>query len=120
MSIPIVFIGLLGTYALCSNREICIDYSHSFFLQFLPMLPVSIVCLFLLFQRTEIYESWFRFARWWIPLSMILIFISPEYPQGIYDPIQKGSVALVMSVLFVAISIVIITIKYFSVKKRSR
>lgn len=118
VSLPILLIGSVGTYTLCSSNESCVDYLHMFFLQSLPFFGVFVVSILLYFVRDEIYESWFRFARWWIPLSMLLIFISPEYPTGIYDPIQKGSVAFGMSAAFIVISILIIIMKYFALKRR--
>src|SRR3989344_5703209 len=94
---------------------------QDFFDPIAEIVSIFLVALLLIsilyFLHDEIYQSWFRFARWWIPLSMLLIFISPEYPTNIYDPIQKGSVAFVMSGAFVVISIITIAIKYFSLKR---
>lgn len=64
-------------------------------------------------MRDEIYQMWFKFARWWVPVSMFLIFITPEYGGGLFNPIQKGSVAVGLSALFFLISLIIIAIQYF-------
>ncbi len=64
-------------------------------------------------MREEIYRAWFKFARWWIPLSMLFILIAPEYSQDLLYPIEKGGVAFVSSSIFFIVSTIIITVKYF-------
>jgi hypothetical protein len=66
-------------------------------------------------MREEVYQAWFRFVRVWIPLSVILIALAPEYGYGLL-PIDKGRVSLALTVLLLIISLFIITIKYFSLK----
>lgn len=70
-------------------------------------------------MRDEVYRAWLRFSYFWIPLSMVLILLSPEYSGG-YIPlysITKSSVAFVSSLLFVIISLTIIAWKYFSTRR---
>ena len=123
-SIVLLLWDLIGNYQLCDaisssgSAGKCPATLSSVETILLPVIPLFLVYIVVAFARIEVYESWFRFARWWIPLSMILIFISPEYPQGIYDPVQKGSVALVMSALFALISIAIIIWKYFATRSK--
>ncbi len=66
----------------------------------------------------DIYAPWFKFARWWVPLSMFLILISPQYSTNFMDPIEKGSVAFAMSAIFLVASIGIIVVKYFATRKK--
>jgi hypothetical protein len=70
-------------------------------------------------MREEVYQAWSRFARWWMPLSIALIFLSPEYSSDWILPIEKGSVALTTSILFVCISIIVIALKYWRLNRRS-
>jgi len=72
------------------------------------MIPLFFLSLITYWMRNEVYEAWFRFARWWIPLSMLAIFIAPEYSSDWMYRIEKGSVAFITSALFVAISTIII------------
>src|SRR3989344_4622106 len=65
-----------------------------------------------------IYQAWFRFARWWVPLSMLAIFIAPEYSHDWLYPIEKGGVALVSSIIFCLVSVAIIGFKYNSLRRR--
>jgi hypothetical protein len=62
-------------------------------------------------MREEVYQAWFRFARWWIPLSMVLILISPEYSGDWMYPITKGTVAFLTSGIFIVVSVLIIFVK---------
>ena len=122
-AILLIIWDVIGNYSLCDfltsagSASGCPAYLGSIETALLPLIPLFALYVVTFFVRDEIYQSWFRFARWWIPLSMLLIFISPEYPTNLYDPIQKGSVAFVMSGAFVVISIITIAIKYFSLKR---
>ena len=119
ISIVVIVIGIFGTYALCNNNERCINILHLFFLNFLPIVPVFVFSLIMCWMREEVYHAWFRFARWWAPLSMIAIFIAPEYSSDWIYPIEKGSVALFSSTIFVVVSIFIVTLKIISTRKKN-
>ncbi len=75
-------------------------------------IPLFLFSLITYWMREEIYKSWFRFARWFIPLSMLLTLIAPEYSSDWLYPIVKGTVALLTSIIFAALSLLIILIKY--------
>lgn len=110
---------LLGTSTLCGGNRYtaCMQTLHSVFLVLLPFLPLFFLVIVFFLVRAEIYAPWFRFARWWIPLSMLAIFMAPEYSHDWMFRIEKGSVAMTASALFVVISILIIAIKYFALKR---
>ncbi len=44
---------------------------------------------------------------------MLLIFITPQYGGGLFNPIQKGGVAFALTALFLVISLVILGLKHF-------
>ncbi|MBI5645126.1 hypothetical protein HY970_03440 [Candidatus Kaiserbacteria bacterium] len=90
---------------------------HSGFLVLIPFIALFLVSIFVHWIRQDMYESWFRFARWWVPLSMIAIFLAPEYDKDFLFPIEKGTVSLFLSVVFLIVSTLIILVKYFSNKK---
>lgn len=81
---------------------------------FIPLLALSIITYFM---REEVYRTWLRFAQWWIPLSMLAIFIAPEYATDWMLRIEKGSVAFFSSVLFIIISLILIAWKYFATRR---
>jgi len=93
------------------------DILYGAILALSPAFPTFIIITLTLWVTHEIYESWFRFARWWIPLSMLAIFMAPEYSHDWMFRVEKGSVALAMSATFIIVSIGIIAIKYFSLKR---
>ncbi len=65
-------------------------------------------------MRDEVYRAWLRFSYVWIPLSMLLIFLAPEYTSNRMFPVVKGTVAFFSSLLFVIISPILIAWKWFS------
>ena len=75
---------------------------------FLSLLTYSI--------RDETYKIWFRFSRIWVPLTVLLVLITPEYSNSLI-PIEKGAVSFIFSILFLLISLIIIITKSLSSKK---
>lgn len=98
-------------YSSCSN--ILDQVAEIFF----PVVPLLIFAGLTFFLNEQIYKSWFLFARFWTPLSMVAVLLAPEYGGHFMNPIEKGSVALFMSAIFIVVSIIIIGIKYFSLKR---
>jgi len=62
--------------------------------------------------RDEVFQSWLRFAKWWIPLSILLVLVMPDGQGGGYMPslIDKQTIAFLMSSIFILVS----TIKIIS------
>ncbi len=75
---------------------------------FVPIIPLFLFSLVAFWMRDIVYQTWFRFARVWVPVSMLAIFMAPEYASDWMYPIEKGTVALFMCALFVIISLIII------------
>ena len=113
ISFPLLLVGVIGNYSLCNNNGICINIANQFFLHFLPFIPVFLISFLTLFLREEIFHTWFKFARIWIPLSMLAILLAPEYSHDWMFPIEKGTVAFTVSLLFIIISLAIIINKQF-------
>lgn len=114
VSLAIVVVDLLGTSVVCGGRQYtqCMQIVHFGALTFLPLIAVFVIAVAMsLFSSDRVYQSWFRFARWWIPMSMLAIFIAPKYSGNVLDSIEKGSVALVTSVIFIVVSLIIIGYK---------
>lgn len=110
----LIVLNWIGTFKLCGGTEYgqCMDIVYSTIVNFIPIILFFLFSLITYWIRGDIYQAWFRFARWWIPLSMILILISPEYSHDWMYPIEKGSVAFLTSVIFAIISTLIIILKY--------
>ena len=77
---------------------------------FSPLAPVFLFSLITYPLREETFRSWLRFAKWWVPMSMLLVLITPDGQGGGYMPslIDKQVVAFLTSVVFIIISTVII------------
>jgi hypothetical protein len=86
--------------------------------KFLPsagdfLVQISIVVLLLVgvlyFLREEIFRAWIRFARWWVPLSLVLILAAPtsshSWAIGGFD---REGVTWLMDGLFLIISLILI------------
>lgn len=113
LSVLIVAMGTLEPFRLCGGlwRE-CMDLNYIIDLLFLPIIPLFILALITYKMRDEVYRAWLRFAYVWIPLSMLLIFLAPEYSTDWMFPVVKGTVAFFSSILFVIISLILIVWKY--------
>jgi len=119
IAVGLFVVGLFGTYKICSDNERCINLLHSFFIHFLPFIPLFLFSLVTYKMRDEVYRAWLRFAYVWVPLSMVLIFLAPEYSTDWMYPVVKGTVASFTSLLFVIISLVIITWKSIAIRRTS-
>ena len=84
----------------------------------LPMFPLLLFSLVTYFMPEKIFKTWSRFALVWIPVSMIGIFLAPEYSGDWLYPVTKGSVAFLTSILFTIISSLIILFVFLFSKKK--
>jgi hypothetical protein len=68
-------------------------------------------------MRDEVFRLWVRFTYIWLPLTLILVFIAPEYQNSWLPIYEKGFVSFVMSAIYVLVSIILVVIKHLSLKK---
>lgn len=107
------------TSGLCNYDNLCWDTINStagFFFLFPVMILSSLVTWWL---NDQIFNSWRRFAYWWIPLSALIIFTTPttDHSWALGGPTRQ-TMSFVMSGLFLFISLIIIAYKYFKLKKK--
>ena len=81
------------------------------------LVPALLLSLITYKMRDEVYQAWLRFARVWVPLSMVLIFLAPEYTSDWMFPVVKGTVAFFSSLLFLVISPILIIWKHFFTRR---
>lgn len=94
------------------------NFFHAIFLELInPLYTFSLFffapTLCLLFVRKQIFSAWLKFAMWWLPLSAIVIAVTPSTSNS-WMPlyfIGKDTVTLIMASLFTIISLVIILLK---------
>ena len=83
---------------------------YCFFIFWSP--TVFVFSLITYFLSENIFRAWFRFTVWFVPLSMFLIFLAPEYSTDWMYRVEKGSVAVATSGIFSLVSTLIITVQY--------
>ena len=84
---------------------------------FFPFLPLFLLSLTTYKMRDEVFHTWLKFAYVWVPITILLVLISPEYGNNFF-PIVKGSISFFMSCLFLLISLIIIISKSLSLRKK--
>lgn len=108
-SLFLFIISIKGTYYYCGGvYGICVEMFHLFSLVFFPILSLFLFSLVTYFMREEIFQVWWKFARVWIPLSMIAIILAPSYASDFMFPVDKGRVAFFASSLFLLTSLILI------------
>ncbi|MDP2655497.1 MAG: hypothetical protein Q8P17_03110 [bacterium] len=76
------------------------------------LLAFSLITYFL---REEVFRAWVRFAYWWIPVSIVLIYLAKDSSGGgfgIPNVLDQESVSFILAALFAFISLLIIVWKY--------
>ena len=119
LSVVLVTLNFIGTFRLCGAKDYgsCMDVFYNIIINLFPIIPLFIFSLITYKMREEVYQTWWKFARVWIPASMLAILIAPSYANNWMFPIEKGNVAAFFSLVFVVSSILIIASRYYSLKK---
>lgn len=92
---------------------------YDIMMNLLPIIPLFLLSIIIYKMRDEVYRVWLRFAYVWVPLSMLLIFLAPEYSGDWMYPIVKGTVAFFSSLLFIIISLILIIWKWFAYSRKN-
>lgn len=107
-----LFSYLFGKSSLCSldcyrKFEILIIYS-------LLSIPALIFLLITYNLKEPTFVLWKNFSFWVIPVCLIVISFFPTYTHGMdFLPIVKGTVAIALTILYSAISLLLILYKSF-------
>ncbi|MBI4088995.1 hypothetical protein HY415_02775 [Candidatus Kaiserbacteria bacterium] len=83
---------------------------------FIFSLPLVIFSLITYKMREEVFRAWLHFAYWWIPVSLIFIYLAGGWTGGgfgIPNVLDQESVSIIFAGLFVIISLFIILISWF-------
>jgi hypothetical protein len=123
-SITGIFLGLaisnLIDAASCSNYDFCSGIQDVIGV---PMFLFSVLIFFLsvllYFLQKEIFYSWFRFSKRYIPLSFLAIFLSLYSSRGDWlNPFETEFLTWVLAGVFFFVSVILIFVK--SLKLRSK
>lgn len=119
VSIFLVFIDWIGTYQLCGGYPgVCVDtlFNLSMFLFMFPF--VFFFSFITYFLPESVFRAWMNFAKWWVPLQIILVVLTPEGTPGAFITIlDKQFAAIILSSLFAGISLILIIWKYFGARR---
>lgn len=114
-----ILLGTVEPFRLCGSywRE-CMNYNYVIASTLIPSLSFFLISLIAYFTPEQIFKSWAKFAVVWVPLSMLAILVAPEYSGDFLFPIEKGSVALLTTVVFVVCSFLLIGWGYWKVTSK--
>jgi hypothetical protein len=106
----VYFAAILLVSAICESAWCRVhddDFLGQVLFFFLPLLPVFLLSLITYRMRDEIFQAWWSFARWFVPVIIVVTFLLENAGSGGgYLGMQKDFNFLV---LFVFYSIFIIT-----------
>lgn len=114
----LLLLNTIGTIRLCGGNEgSCVDNWYNIMVTAIPIIPLFIFSLATYKLNERVYLTWLNFTKWWIPLSIFGILISPSYSNDWIYPIEKGTVALFFSLVYLVVSLVLILYKHFSLNR---
>ncbi len=87
---------------------------------FLFSLSSIIFFIMLLFTKQLIFQAWLKFMIVFFPIAIILFIIAPTTGKDLFFPIDKKIVALFLAIIFFVISLLIIAIKSFKLRKKGK
>lgn len=113
----IVLQAVTWSLGLCGTDRSCEWYRELRNYTFVIINPILIYSLYsiplgigLLFAREKGFKSLTVFAKWWIPLSVLIIFFAPE-SSNTYLPffeLTKGSASTVLGIIFSVVGLIIL------------
>lgn len=78
---------------------------------FIPILFLSLITYFL---QEEVFRAWLHFAYWWIPLSLVMIYLAAGTSGGGFgmpNVFDQEFVSMIFASLFAIISLILILTK---------
>lgn len=108
------FVDINVPVDVCYQGEFCGDISEvlrTFFLSFVSVLIFSSITFKL---KESTFLSWRNFSLWVIPLLIFTTFLFPRNTHGMdFFPILRGTVSIVLSLIYSIISLILIFYKSF-------
>ena len=84
------------------------DYDYkSIFLNLFIFLPLLILSIISFFIKGQTFNSWLRFAYWFLPINFLFVLLAPISDSSLF-PVDKVRVSLFLSGAFLIIGILII------------
>ncbi len=97
-----------------STKECFLGYKQceSVAYDLIIFVPLFLTSIPFYFTKDLVFISWRKFLSWWIPLSILLIILSPHSPADLF-PVYKKTVFWVMGGGLMVISLFLIILKSF-------
>ncbi len=104
----------------CSNSDIsCVNSLTSVGNPILiALIPISFISLVLLFVKDRVFHIWEKFAKWYIPLIFLIIWIIPTPSRGDYVTPDTFILSLFFFWLYALISLILIIYKTLKLKNK--
>ena len=119
--VAVFFIAGYGIPLLCGEYNYtCQDRFEVLFPVLLMFFPTFVFSLITYKMREEVFRAWLRFAYWWIPVSLVFIYLAGGWSGGgfgIPAVLDQEFVAIILASLFAIISLLIIAYKYFASRR---
>jgi|SRR3989344_3198149 len=107
LSILSFYFGYIST-----NNECFLAYKQcdSVAYTFIIFVPLFLLTIPFYFTKESTFISWRKFLSWWIPLSVLLIILSPHSPADL-SPIYKKTIFWIMGGGLIFISFIFLFVK---------
>lgn len=86
------------------------------FILFYCAFSVLVISILTYKMRDEVFRAWISFTKWGVPLQIFLALIFPVSGGGYLISIDKQFAAIILSILFVIISLILIAWKYVAAR----
>jgi|GEM_PF-3007451 len=86
-------------------------------------IPAFFATLITYFLKSEVYQTWYKFAFWWTILSYLFLLLVPRDSAGGFGAStmsSQGAIAIFAWYSYIAISIVLIFVKTLTVYLRKK
>ena len=94
----------------CGNSIFCYNLTTRSFALYYGMPALSLIFFILIFTQ-QAFSAWKKFAIWFLPLAILLFIFYPDPSSGDYFSPYPEQIFRWVSILYVVISIFIITLK---------
>lgn len=96
----------------CKSYTSCTDFFDKIAETVFISLPLFLFSLITYKMKEEVFQSWFRFVRVYMPVALLCILLAPSYSSNWIFPYNKGMAAVIASGTFTIISIVKIAVAH--------